>query len=143
MLLDGVGDGLPSELNSSLVHLQRKLAAKEDAHTSGNSVFWIADTMVHRIGNESDARWYAALRMRSLLSHGNEDFESVAKSWHTGSGMLLTRVYGDEYDMVRARMDWHLLPGVTEEFRNDTLPLKGSPLRCGGNQFAVMAQTSQ
>jgi hypothetical protein len=32
-----------------------------------------------------------------------------------GSGMLQTKVVGDEYDYVRARMDWHVIPGVTEE----------------------------
>ena len=37
---------------------------------------------------------------------------------------------------VRARMDWHILPGVTEEWRTDALPLKGHPMRCGGNTFA-------
>eukprot|EP00928_Gymnodinium_smaydae_P042448 TRINITY_DN28583_c0_g1_i2.p1 TRINITY_DN28583_c0_g1~~TRINITY_DN28583_c0_g1_i2.p1 ORF type:complete len:582 (+),score=72.32 TRINITY_DN28583_c0_g1_i2:238-1746(+) len=36
--------------------------------------------------------------------------------------------------MVRARMDWHVLPGVTEEWRSDPLPVKG--MRCGGNTFA-------
>ena len=43
-----------------------------------------------------------------------------------------------QYDYVRARYDWHTLPGVTEEWRTDAIP-KGHSKdsnRCGGNLYA-------
>ena len=55
--------------------------------------------------------------------------------------MLKVVVYGDEYDQVRARMDWHVLPGVTEEWRTSTMPsLKDATMEgTGGNHFAASA----
>jgi len=108
-----------------------------DHVTNGCTAFWNSDSMVMRSETEGGQSWYSSLRMRSLYSHGNEDFEKIPKSWHMGSGYLQVRVVGDEYDQIRATMDWHVLSGVTEEWRNDTMPKKGKPLRCGGNQFAV------
>ena len=100
---------------------------------NGNSAFYNSDSMVHRASG-----WYMSVRMKSLRSQGNEDFESTGKTWHAGSGLLQARVHGDEYDYVRARYDWHVLPGVTEEWRTDSIP-KGhssSSNRCGGNAYA-------
>ena len=127
---------LSDEVQQQLQTLKENLASGLESVVHGNTAFWNSDSMVMRARSVSGEAWHASLHMRSLFSHGNEDFEDEAKSWHTGSGMLLTRAIGDEYDMVRARMDWHLIPGVTEEWRFDTLPLKGHPMRCGGNTYA-------
>ena len=131
-----LSDQLSLEIQQKLQSLKQDLDSGRDNVVQGNTAFWNSDSMVMRARSASGTVWHASLRMRSLFSHGNEDFEDVAKAWHTGSGMLLTRVLGDEYDMVRAKMDWHILPGVTEEWRSDALPLKGHPMRCGGNAFA-------
>jgi chondroitin AC lyase len=136
-LLNHLSGGLSADMQQALHTMQAHLLAATDAVTSGNTAFWNSDSMVMRERSASGMTWYTSLRMRSLFSHGNEDFETVAKSWHTGSGMMLTRVFGDEYDMVRAKMDWHVLPGVTDEWRSDKLPKKGKPRRCGGNTFAA------
>ena len=114
-LLNHLSGGLSADMQQALQEIHPHLVEATDAVTSGNTAFWNSDTMVMRERSASGMTWYSSLRMRSLFSHGNEDFAQVAKSWHSGSGMLLTRVFGDEYDMVRARMDWHVLPGVTEE----------------------------
>ena len=38
---------------------------------------------------------------------------------------------------MRARYDWHVLPGVTEEWRTDAIPTGSSgKYRCGGNEYA-------
>ena len=124
------------DVQQKLQALKSDLDCGRENVVQGNTAFWNSDSMVMRARSTSGMLWHASLRMRSLFSHGNEDFEDVAKAWHTGSGMLLVRVAGDEYDMVRAKMDWHILPGVTEEWRSDALPLKGHPMRCGGNAFA-------
>ena len=39
---------------------------------------------------------------------------------------LLPQVSGSEYDQTRFVMDWHVLPGVTEEWRNDSFPVNVS-----------------
>eukprot|EP00931_Biecheleriopsis_adriatica_P051039 TRINITY_DN29567_c0_g1_i1.p1 TRINITY_DN29567_c0_g1~~TRINITY_DN29567_c0_g1_i1.p1 ORF type:complete len:1108 (-),score=127.04 TRINITY_DN29567_c0_g1_i1:18-3341(-) len=129
ILLDDLRSGLSQQMIQSL----NALAAGGDGpDTFGNTAFWNSDTMVHRKHG-----FYMSLRMRSVRTTGNEDFESTGRSWHSGSGVFLTKVHGDEYDMVRSHMDWHLLPGITEEWRTDSLPKKGN--RCGGNVFASAA----
>ena len=101
---------------------------------SGNTAFFASDAMVHRHGG-----WYMSVRMKSLRSMGNEDFEKTPKAWHSGAGMLQARVYGDEYDQTRARMDWNVLPGVTEEWRSDSIPGTQKSNVCGGSAFAATA----
>jgi len=129
LLLDNLGDAISQPLQKEL----EAMAATEDGPEAlGNTAFWNSDTMVHR-----KKGWYMSLRMRSVRTTGNEDFERTGKSWHSGSGVFQTRVHGDEYDLVRTNMDWHLLPGITEEWRDDAIPKKGN--RCGGGRFATMA----
>lgn len=41
-----------------------------------------------------------------------------------GYGILQVKVKGDEYsDKVICNFDWHALPGLTEEWRTDPMPL--------------------
>lgn len=111
-----------------------------DPRVDGNTAFWVSHSMVHRRHG-----WYMSARFRSRRAHGNEDFDTVAKSWHCGSGVLKVAVQGDEYDQTRARMDWHALPGVTEEWRDDDLPLLNDADMegIGGNHFASGASDGQ
>ena len=130
-------DELPSVLSASLVARLAELAAESvtgpsTVNATGTTVFFNIDALVHRHGD-----WYMSLRMRSRRTQGNEDFESKGKTFHAGSGVLQARVHGDEYDYVRARYDWHVLPGVTEEWRTDAIPTGSSgKYRCGGNEYA-------
>eukprot|EP00931_Biecheleriopsis_adriatica_P041373 TRINITY_DN23656_c0_g4_i1.p1 TRINITY_DN23656_c0_g4~~TRINITY_DN23656_c0_g4_i1.p1 ORF type:complete len:433 (-),score=61.76 TRINITY_DN23656_c0_g4_i1:217-1413(-) len=125
LLLDLFSSGLFQQMIDDL----NALVTTEDGPDAfGNTAIWNSDTMVHR-----KQGFYMSLRMRSVRTHGNEDFESTGKSWYSGSGVFLTRVHGDEYDMVRSNLDWHLLPGTTEEWRTDPLPKDN---RCGGNLYA-------
>lgn len=54
----------------------------------------------------------------------------------------MIKVTGDEYEEARFKWDWHALPGITEELRDDDLPKSeknndGDPEKnCGGNDFA-------
>ena len=130
-------DELLSALPASLLARLQELAADpvtgpSNSNATGTTAFFNTDAMVHR-----HEEWYMSLRMRSKRSQGNEDFESKGKTWHAGGGVLQARVHGDEYDYVRARYDWHVLPGVTEEWRTDAIPKGTSGTnRCGGNDYA-------
>lgn len=105
--------------------LNRQL--KENTYEySGTEAYWVNEYLVHRRGEQEDP-FYASLKLKSERTVGAEDFgRKVRRSWHMGSGILPLKVDGDEYsDKVLKNYDWHALPGLTEEWRTDLLPLKG------------------
>lgn len=90
--------------------------------------FWVNEYLVYRRGDEAGKTpFYASVKLKSERTVGAEDFDKkVRHSWHLGSGILQLKVKGDEYAMpVLANFDWHALPGLTEEWRTDSLPLYG------------------
>lgn len=93
---------------------------------SGTDAYWVNEFLVHRRG-ENEKPFYVSLKLKSERTVGAEDFaKKVRKSWHMGYGILPLRVTGEEYtDTVLKNYDWHALPGLTEEWRTDPLPLKG------------------
>lgn len=93
---------------------------------SGTDAYWVNEYLVHRRG-ENETPFYASLKLKSERTVGAEDFsKKVRRSWHMGYGILQVKVKGDEYsDKVIRNLDWHALPGLTEEWRTDPLPAKG------------------
>lgn len=95
---------------------------------STTTPFWVNEYIVHRRGQENGNKpFYASLKLKSERTVGAEDFDKKTRhSWHMGSGILQLKVSGDEYSVpVISNYDWHALPGLTEEWRSDPLPLKG------------------
>lgn len=92
------------------------------------AAFWVNEYMVHRRGENGTAPFFVSLKLKSERTVGAEDFDrKVRKSWHMGSGILSMKVTGDEYAVpVLANFDWHALPGLTEEWRSDSIPLRVS-----------------
>lgn len=91
----------------------------------GNFPFWVSDYMIDRKGGATAnaSSYFFAVKMGSNVTETADDFDSVGKSYHMGSGTLQCKVVGNEYDFdVRKRMDWHALPGLTEEWRTDAIP---------------------
>ena len=105
---------------------------------SGNHPFWVGQFMVHRRGGNGEKPHYYSVKMENDRTNGAEDFETIRKAYHSGSGLLQVKVRGDEYEDTRASWDWHALPGVTEEWRTDRLPPK-TAIAYGGSPFAGMA----
>ena len=106
---------------------------------SGNTPFWVANYMVHRRGGGGEAPFYQSVKIENDRTNGAEDFESTKKSWHAGSGILQTLVRGDEYELdVRYNMDWHALPGLTEEWRTDEL-FYVQTSQMGGSPYSGLA----
>jgi len=105
---------------------------------SGNFPFWVGQFMVHRRGGNGEAPCYYSVKMENDRTNGAEDFEKVGKSYHSGSGLLQAKVRGDEYEDTRYNWDWHALPGLTEEWRTDPIPVKPG-IAFGGSPFAAMA----
>lgn len=97
---------------------------KKNTHQHSESMaFWNADYVVHRREN-NEAQFYFSVKQKSLRTSGAEDFSKIRKSWHAGSGVFQLKVNGDEYALsVLNAYDWHVLPGVTEEWRTDPMPL--------------------
>lgn len=93
---------------------------------SGTTAYWVNEYLVHRRGTNGGT-FYSSLKLKSERTVGAEDFDKkVRKSWHMGYGILQVKVQGEEYsDKVLKNFDWHALPGLTEEWRTDSLPLKG------------------
>ena len=93
---------------------------------SGTDAYWVNEFLVHRRG-EHESPFYASLKLKSERTVGAEDFDKkVRRSWHMGYGILPLKVKGNEYSAeVLKGFDWHALPGLTEEWRTDLLPLKG------------------
>ena len=82
---------LPASLVSELQLMLADPITGPSGEFNGNTAFFNSDSMVHRANG-----WYMSVRMKSKRAQGNEDFESKGKTWHSGSGMLLTKVHGDE-----------------------------------------------
>ncbi|RIH63944.1 silent information regulator protein Sir2 [Mariniphaga sediminis] len=120
-----------------LIKLKNDIAANTHQY-SGTDAYWVNEFLVHRRENENNS-FYASVKLKSERVVGAEDFDRVRKSWHTGSGVLQVRTTGDEYSQqVLENMDWHMLPGITEEWRTDPLPAKGGAQAClpGLNKIA-------
>ncbi len=117
-------------------------ALKANKHEMTATVpFWVNEYIVHRQGDEDGKKpFFTSLKLKSERTVGAEDFDKkVRKSWHMGYGIMQTKVKGDEYDVpVLVQFDWHALPGLTEEWRSDALPLKGGSQasKPGANKIA-------
>lgn len=103
-----------------------KLLKANTYEYSGTDAYWVNEYLVHRRG-ENETPFYSSLKLKSERTVGAEDFDKkVRRSWHAGYGILQLKVRGDEYsDKVLRNFDWHALPGLTEEWRTDPLPVKG------------------
>lgn len=102
----------------------------------GNTAFWVNDYMVHRRGGEGGEQpYYLSVKMQSARTRGAESI-SHSNGIHNGSGVLLVKVDGNEYNDSRLRWDWHALPGVTEELRTDPTPRQSDSGLFNPNHFA-------
>lgn len=89
---------------------------------SGTNAYWVNEFLIHRRG-EAEKPFYVSLKLKSKRTVGAEDFGKVRKAWYAGYGILPLKIKGDEYsEKVLANMDWHALPGLTEEWRTDAIP---------------------
>tara|TARA_R110001592_G_scaffold363328_1_gene684165 strand:+ start:38802 stop:42056 length:3255 start_codon:yes stop_codon:yes gene_type:complete len=121
---------------SELLSLKSNLINGTHTHTETTS-FWNADYLMHRKESAND-NYYFSVKNKSVRTSGAEDFDKIRKSWHAGSGPFLLRVTGDEYNQkVLQNFDWHVVPGVTEEWRTDAMPTgRASASLPGGNNFS-------
>ena len=105
---------------------------------SGTDAYWVNEFLVHRRG-KNEKPYYASVKLKSERTVGAEDFSRVRKSWFAGYGILQVKVNGDEYDkQTLSNMDWHALPGLTEEWREDPMPKSGGAAAslAGNNKIA-------
>ncbi|MBI9021439.1 MAG: silent information regulator protein Sir2, partial [Verrucomicrobia bacterium] len=145
-------DGMPEDLDdlfnakqsSTVITNEAELKTWRDSLVNkthvrtGNYPFWVGQFMVHRRGENGEKPHYYSVKMKNDRTCGAEDFEKVGKAYHSGSGILQAKVRGDEYEETRSSWDWHALPGLTEEWRTDKIPIKYDIHR-GGSPFAGMA----
>ena len=109
---------------------------------SGNTAFWANDYMVHRRGGAGEAAYFTSVKMQSGRTRGAESF-STNRGFHNGSGVLVVKVDGDEYNDSRHRWDWHALPGLTEELRTDRLPKQSDANLFNPDHFAGTASNGR
>ena len=120
-LIDGKSPTTIITNESELIELNNNI--QSNTHTHNESIaFWNADYLIHRREN-NDENYYFSVKQKSSRTSGAEDFDKIRKSWHAGSGVFQLKVDGDEYAQnVLQGYDWHVLPGVTEEWRTDPMP---------------------
>ncbi|WMX12363.1 polysaccharide lyase family 8 super-sandwich domain-containing protein [Aureispira sp. CCB-E] len=119
-----IANKLPSTvIQNEAVLVALKNALNNNSQQQNSSVaFWNAHYLVHRRENNMK-NFFFSVRQKSTRSAGAEDFGSIRRSWHAGSGVFQLRVDGAEYTKaVLDEYDWHILPGVTEEWRTDAMP---------------------
>lgn len=107
---------------------------------TGDFPFWVNNLLIHRKGgaNADADSYYFSLKMGSDRT-GNSD-DASGKPFHMGSGLLEISTAGNEYDQsVRQRWDWHTLPGVTEEWRTDTIATGLLTSQVAGSPYGGMA----
>ena len=115
-----------------------KAIRKGNHEQSATTAYWVNEFLVHRRGASGTPPYYTSLKLKSERTVGMEDFSKVRKSWHGASGILALRVDGDEYaNDVLSRADWHMLPGLTEEWRKDPLPAVKSAAAAGSGKNRV------
>ncbi|SHE81631.1 Polysaccharide lyase family 8, C-terminal beta-sandwich domain [Mariniphaga anaerophila] len=143
-IADAIDELLESKSRDNKIENETELLALKNNiqnnshHYSGTDAYWVNEFLVHRRENENNS-FYSSVKLKSERAVGAEDFDRVRKSWHSGSGVLQLRTKGDEYSQqVLKNMDWHMLPGITEEWRTDPLPAKGGAQAClpGLNKIA-------
>lgn len=129
----------PSTLIQDVAELKElKKSLDNGTHThSETTAFWIADYLVHR-KEDSNNDYFFSIKQKSVRTIGAEDFDDVRKSWHAGSGVFQLKINGNEYSKdVLSHYDWHTLPGVTEAWRTDAMPIgPASASLPGGNEFS-------
>ncbi len=103
---------------------------------SGSYAMWANDFVIHRNENKS-APYYMSVKMQSSRTKGAEGFAgSGPYGFHNGSGILQVKTRGKEYSDSRYGMDWHAMPGLTEEWRSDPLPLSSKKSMYNPNPFS-------
>ena len=120
-LIDGKRPETVITNETQLLTLNSNLQSNTHQHNE-SVAFWNADYLVHRREN-GEGNFYFSVKQKSSRTSGAEDFEKIRKTWHAGSGVFQLKVDGYEYSQdVLKEYDWHVLPGVTEEWRTDIMP---------------------
>ena len=147
-LADGIATIFDAQGSGTTIAREGELAALRAAmvngthEQSGTTAFWVNDYLVHRRGGAGETPYFASIKMQSARTRGAEGF-SNNQGFHNGSGVLLVKVDGDEYNDSRQSWDWHALPGVTEEMRTDELPKQSDANEFNPNHFAGVASNGR
>ncbi|MDE2838639.1 MAG: polysaccharide lyase beta-sandwich domain-containing protein [Chloroflexota bacterium] len=147
-LSDGIATILDAQGAGTTIARESELAALRDAmvdgthEQSGTTAFWVNDYLVHRRGSAGEPPYFTSVKMQSARTRGAESF-SNNQGFHNGSGVLLVKVDGDEYNDSRHRWDWHALPGVTEEMRTDQIPKQSDANDFNPHHFAGVASNGR
>ena len=105
-----------------LEHFVEQQKSQSQEIYDGNYAFWVNDYMVHR--NAGEKAYFMSVKMQSSRTKGAEGFKGSGDyGFHNGSGVFQIKQDGQEYHKARYSMDWHAMPGITEEWRTDELPL--------------------
>ena len=147
-LADGIASILSAASDDTAIARGAELDALRAAmvngthEQSGTTAFWVNDYLVHRRGGVGETPYFTSVKMQSARTRGAESF-SDNQGFHNGSGVLLVKVDGNEYNDSRQRWDWHALPGVTEELRTDQIPKQSDANEFNPNHFAGVASNGR
>ncbi|KEI69320.1 polysaccharide lyase family 8 super-sandwich domain-containing protein [Endozoicomonas elysicola] len=123
IILSGKPENAAVSFEQDLLDFQTSLISGNH-ELSGSYPFWNSEFLVHRRGGiDNEDPWYASFSAQSIRVRGAESFDSDP-GFHNGSGILQVKITGDEYGEARFDWDWHLQPGLTEEWRNDAIPMQ-------------------
>ncbi|MGF1779233.1 polysaccharide lyase family 8 super-sandwich domain-containing protein [Vibrio nomapromontoriensis] len=140
----------PPATDTDSVHQLSKLVQdiSENTHQQlGSNAFWVNDYLIHR-RDKWDSKtsqykeWFSSLKMESQRTRGAESFSESPYGFMNGRGVLQVKTNDSNYDEIRYDWDWHLLPGITESWRQDALPLQSSEKAGNPSAFASVLANS-
>ncbi|WP_163930116.1 polysaccharide lyase family 8 super-sandwich domain-containing protein [Paraferrimonas sp. SM1919] len=140
-LIEHSPTGVDSNKQQALQQLTNRYQ-NNDFEKLGSKAFWVNDYLVHRKqsydqSSLSNKEWFASVKMESRRTRGAEGFSPESQyGFMNGRGVLQVKTSGNDYDAIRYDWDWHLLPGITEAWRKDSLPLQSAEKLFSNEPFA-------
>ena len=143
VLKKGIVDVIAGKSSSTVINNENEIlelnnAIQNNTHTHTETIpFWNVEYLIHR-KEDASSNYFYSIKQKSVRVSGAEDFSSIRKSWHAASGVFQLKIDGDEYSQsVLQNYNWHCLPGVTEELRDDAMSHGSASLAGSGlNEFS-------
>ncbi|MGR5305571.1 polysaccharide lyase family 8 super-sandwich domain-containing protein [Vibrio mediterranei] len=130
LLISSAPSSTDSNMITTLTQMTENILMNSHQQLGANA-FWSNDYLVHRKSkwdatDSQTKEWFSSVKLESQRTRGAESFSDSSFGFMNGRGVLQIKTSAKDYSNIRYDWDWHLLPGVTEAWRQDKLPLQSS-----------------